>query len=155
MDQFFKGLFDKVPDIIGAVRSPLGLASLIVLVLGLVGAFLFRNVPGILKLPAFAMITVGLLGLFIVASNSTRPDEKAAADAKADTCAHYATTAFADYKLMMKTPKCQDFITNYLHPFRWQSSYENYLLWCHLFPSGAAKYQSEMRDAHLHDCGAR
>jgi tetratricopeptide (TPR) repeat protein len=71
---FLKGLLDKAPDIISkAAESPLGLASLIVLVLGIVGAFLFRNVAGKLKLAAFAMITSGLLGLFIFASNPKPP----------------------------------------------------------------------------------
>ena len=74
VDEFFKGIFDKAPDIIReAAQSPLGLASLIVLVLGVVGAFLFRNVAGKLKLAAFAMITGGLLGLFIFASNPKPP----------------------------------------------------------------------------------
>ncbi|HEY4846525.1 MAG TPA: tetratricopeptide repeat protein [Methylocella sp.] len=75
MDEIFKGLFDKAPDIISkAAQNPLGLASLIVLVLGILGAFLFRNAAGNLKLLAFAMITAGLLGLFLFASNSTKID---------------------------------------------------------------------------------
>jgi hypothetical protein len=72
--EIFKEFFDKAPDIIDkAAQSPLALASLIVLVLGVVGAFLFRNVAGKLKLAAFAMITGGLLGLFIFASNPKAP----------------------------------------------------------------------------------
>jgi hypothetical protein len=56
-------LLDKAPDIIDkAAQSPLDLAALSVLVLGIVGAFLFRNAAGKLKLAAFAMITGGFFG---------------------------------------------------------------------------------------------
>jgi tetratricopeptide (TPR) repeat protein len=75
MGEVFKEFVDKVPAIIGkAAQSPLGLASLIVLVLGALGGFLFWNAAGRLRLLAFAMITGGLLGLFIFASNSTKID---------------------------------------------------------------------------------
>jgi hypothetical protein len=60
MGDIFKEFLDKAPDIIDkAAQSPLGLAALSVLVLGIVGAFLFRNAAGKLKLAAFAMITGG------------------------------------------------------------------------------------------------
>jgi hypothetical protein len=72
--EIFREFFDKGPDIIDkAAQSPLALASLIVLVLGVAGSLLFRNVAGILKLAAFTMITGGLLGLFIFASNPKPP----------------------------------------------------------------------------------
>ena len=59
-----KEFLDKAPDIIDkAAQSPWGLAALSVLVLGIVGAFLFRNAAGKLKLAAFAMITGGFFGL--------------------------------------------------------------------------------------------
>jgi tetratricopeptide (TPR) repeat protein len=75
VNEFFEGLFDKAPDIIGkAAQSPLGLASLIVLILGALGGFLFWNAAEKLRLLALAMITGGLLGLFIFASNSTKID---------------------------------------------------------------------------------
>jgi hypothetical protein len=78
MDEFFKGLLDKAPDIIGkAAQSPLGVASLSVLVLGTLAFLLFRDATGKLKLAALAMIT-GFLGFLvkvvIVASNPTRTD---------------------------------------------------------------------------------
>jgi hypothetical protein len=42
MGDIFKEFLDKAPDIIDkAAQSPLGLAALSVLVLGIVGAFLF------------------------------------------------------------------------------------------------------------------
>jgi hypothetical protein len=57
-----------------STKAHWGVASLIVLVLGIVGVFLFRNAAGKLKLAAFAMITAGLLGViafvFVVPSNS-------------------------------------------------------------------------------------
>ena len=63
MGEIFKGFLDKAPDIIGkAAQSPLGLAALSVLVLGIVGVLLFRDAAGKLKLVAFAMITGGFLG---------------------------------------------------------------------------------------------
>jgi hypothetical protein len=158
-------LLDKAPDIIKAVQNPLGLACLIVLVLGIVGVLLFRKAAEKLRLVAFAMITGGLFGLFIFASNPPKPDgtsgdsnsntdripeaeRKAAAD-----CAHYAALAFADYKRMMEIPKCQE--NTAIHFIQWQSSYESYLNWCHLNPSWLATWMSELRDAHLRQCGAR
>ena len=64
MDEIFKALFDKAPDIIHeAAQSPLGLASLIVLVLGTLGFLLFRNAAGKLKLLALAMLAGNFLGL--------------------------------------------------------------------------------------------
>jgi len=63
MGDIFKEFLDKAPDIIDkAAQSPLGLAALSVLVLGIVGAFLFRNAAGKLKLAAFAMITGSFFG---------------------------------------------------------------------------------------------
>jgi hypothetical protein len=63
MGDIFKEFLDKAPDIIDkAAQSPLGLAALSVLVLGIIGAFLFRNAAGKLKLAAFAMITGGFFG---------------------------------------------------------------------------------------------
>ena len=78
MSEVFKEFVDKAPDIIGkAVQSPLGLAALSVLVLGIVGVLLFRKATGKLKLVAFAMITSGFLGfmalVFIFASNPKPP----------------------------------------------------------------------------------
>src|ERR1700730_3691232 len=85
MDEIFKGLFDKAPDIIGkAAQSPLGLAALSVLVLGIVGVLLFREAAGKLKLVAFAMITGGFLGfmalVFVFASNPKPPPNLLQAD---------------------------------------------------------------------------
>ncbi len=63
VDDIFKELLDKAPDVIDkAAQSPLGLAALSVLVLGIVGVLLFRKATGKLKLVAFAMITSGFLG---------------------------------------------------------------------------------------------
>jgi hypothetical protein len=76
MGEFFKGLFDKAPDIIGkAAQSPLGLVALSVLVLGIVGVFLFRNAAGKVKLAAFAVITGGFLGfLALVVAFASNPN---------------------------------------------------------------------------------
>jgi hypothetical protein len=73
--EIFKGFLDKVPNIIDkAAQSPLGVASLSVLVLGALGFLLFRQASGKLKLLALAMITGGFLGLvFIFASNPKPP----------------------------------------------------------------------------------
>jgi hypothetical protein len=101
-------------------------------VLGIVGAFLFRNVAGKLKLAAFTMITGGLLGLFIIASIQTIPE----AEADRNTCADYAASALADYKRMMEIPKCQDYTTTIFF-LRWQSTYQSYLSWCNSVPSSA------------------
>jgi hypothetical protein len=114
MGEFFQWLFGKAPDIIReAARSPLGLAALSVLVLGIVGVLLFREAAGQPKLVAFAMITGGLLGFLMLvvvfASSPTTPDTKEEADR--NTCAHYAASAVADYKRMMEIPKCQDYTT--------------------------------------------
>ena len=66
MGEFFQGLFDKAPDIIGkAAQSPAGLAALSVLVLGVVGVIFFHDDTGGLKLLAFAMMTGGFLGFLV------------------------------------------------------------------------------------------
>jgi cation transporter-like permease len=63
MGGILKKLIDKSPDIIGkAAQGPLGLASLSVLVSGIVGVYLFRDAAGAQKLLAFAMMTGGFLG---------------------------------------------------------------------------------------------
>ena len=67
-------IFDRAAEIIReSGRGPVAFASLIVLVLGIVGAYLFRNVGEKLRLAAFAMVIVGLLGLFTLATTSTIP----------------------------------------------------------------------------------
>jgi high-affinity Fe2+/Pb2+ permease len=74
MGDIFKEFLDKASGIIReSAQSPLGLVALSVLVLGIVGAFLFRNAAGKLKLAAFAMITAGLLGViaFVFVSPSS------------------------------------------------------------------------------------
>ena len=64
VSEVFKEFVDKAPDIIGkAVQSPLGLAALSVLVLGIVVFLLFREAAGKHKLVAFMLITGGFLGL--------------------------------------------------------------------------------------------
>lgn len=73
MGDFFKGLLDKAPDIIGkAGESPLALAALCVLVFGVVGVLLFRSAAGKLKLLALAMIAVLAL-VFVLTSNPKPP----------------------------------------------------------------------------------
>jgi tetratricopeptide (TPR) repeat protein len=85
MGEVFKEFVDKVPAIIReAAQSPLALASLIVLVLGGVVAYLFRNTAGRQQLLAFAMIIVGLLGLFAFASNLPKPNNHESGQAKPD-----------------------------------------------------------------------
>jgi hypothetical protein len=77
MDEFFKGLLDKAPDIIGkAAQSPLGVASLIVLGVCVLAFLLFRDAAGNLKLEAFAITcVVGILVLVVIfSSNSTKVD---------------------------------------------------------------------------------
>jgi hypothetical protein len=154
MGEIFKWLFDKAADIIRAVQNPWGLAALIVLVLGIVGAYFFRIATEKLKLAAFAMIIAGLLGLFIFARSSGDSNNNTDRIPEAETCAHYAASALADYKRMMEIPKCQDYTTT-LFFIRWQSTYQGHLTWCKSVPSSWANWESEMRDAHLKQCGAR
>lgn len=164
--EFFR-LFDKVPEIIGkapeiidkAAQSQLALFSLIVIVLGIVAAFLFRNTTGRLLLAAFTSFLGFLVFVVVLASISTNPvkpsgDSNSKTDRipEAETCEHYAASAFADYKRMMEIPKCQDYTTFF--PYRWQSTYQNYLDWCKRYPSWLANWEREQRDAHLKQCEA-
>lgn len=71
-----KALFEKAPDIIHeAAQSPLGVASLSILVLGVLVFLLFRGAAEKLRLFALATITASLLGfvalVFVFASNPT------------------------------------------------------------------------------------
>jgi hypothetical protein len=108
---------------------------------------LFRIASEKLKLAALAMIIAALIGLFIFANSNTGQIPEA------ETCAHYADSAVADYKRMMEIPKCQENTTLFI--FRWQSTYQSYLTWCNSVPSSLANWEREERDAHLKKCGAR
>jgi hypothetical protein len=97
MGEVFKGLLDKASNIIGkAAENPLGLAALSVLVLGVVGVLLFRQAAGKLKLVAFAMITAGLLGLFVFAANSTKIDTPEPKPISPEQTEQIARTRLAD-----------------------------------------------------------
>src|ERR1700730_1162049 len=83
--EIFKEFFDKASDIIReAGQSRLALASLIVVVLGLVVAFLFRNDSGKLKLAAFTSFLGFLVFVVVLASNSTKPDTPTSVPTKID-----------------------------------------------------------------------
>jgi hypothetical protein len=75
--EFLQKLLDKAPDIIGkAAESPLGLASLSVLVLGALAGFLFHKDPGKFKVAAFAMFTgtvLGFIALLVVPAHPPEP----------------------------------------------------------------------------------
>ena len=77
VSEFLKELLDKAPDIIGkAAQSPLGLASLSVLVLGALAGFLFHKDAGKFKVAAFAMVVgavLGFIALFVVPAHPPEP----------------------------------------------------------------------------------
>jgi hypothetical protein len=77
VSEFVKELLDKAPDIIGkAAQSPLGLASLSVLVLGALAGFLFHKDAGKFKVAAFAMVVgavLGFIALFVVPAHPPEP----------------------------------------------------------------------------------
>ncbi len=80
MGESFKEFIDKVPDIIDkAERSPLGVASLCVIVLGTLAFLLFLGSTGKLKLLALAMIAGCFLGfvalVFMFANNPKLPTD--------------------------------------------------------------------------------